>query len=121
MQEILARWTLERETQVLARACIPLLERTLNTCKVLDTRISRSGVTFPARADCMNSVGTLERGILRSSVSPKSKNSRFEPQAQDSILMHQNRSSWANFLENTSKPIILHVSKNLRNQNPKVV
>ena len=105
-----------------ARACIPSLDRTVSTCKVLDARISHSSSTYLARVDCMNTRLTLERRTLRSSVSPKSRISRFEPQAQNSTLNHQIRSFWANFLENTCKLIIWHVSKiNLRNQSPKVV
>ena len=42
-----ARYPLEREIHVLARTCITPLERTVNTCKVLDTCISRSHATFP--------------------------------------------------------------------------
>ena len=101
-----ARYPLECETQVLARACIPPLERTVNTCKVLDTCISRSSVTFPPQADCMNTGCTLERGVPRSSVSPNSGKFRFEPHAQNQLLKNQIRSSWANFLENTWEPII---------------
>ena len=77
-----ARHPLERVTQVLAQACKPPLEWTVNTTKVLDTQISRS------------------------SGSPKSGITKFEPQAQNQVLIYQIRSFWANFLENTLKLII---------------
>ena len=116
-----ARPPLQRETQVLARACIPSLERTVNIWKVLDTRISCSSVSFPARAGRMYSECTLEREVLRSSVGPKSGISRLNLQAQIQHLKHQIRFFWANFLKNTLKLIIWHVSKiYLQNQSPKV-
>ena len=84
-----------------ARACIPSLERTVNTCKVLDTRISHSSVTFPARADCMNSECTLERGVPRSSMDPKSGISRLILKHKTQLLKLQTQFFWTNFLENT--------------------
>ena len=101
-----ARAPLERETQVLARACIPSFERTVNTCKVLDIRISCSSITLLARADCMNLECTLEREVPRSSVDPKFGISRFVSKLETQHLKHQIRCFWANFLENTLKLII---------------
>ena len=97
---------LERETQVLARAYIPSLKWTINTCKVLDTRISRSSVTLLARADYMNLECMLEREVPRSSMDPKSGISKFVSKHETQHSTHQNSTSWAHFLEEHFKPII---------------
>ena len=69
----------------------------------------RLSVQTPARADCKHNKSAgytnfpLERQLPCLSGSPKSRIPRFELQAQNQVLMHQIRSSWANILENTSK------------------
>ena len=89
-----ARHPLEHETQCPARASIIPLERTSKQNKNAGSTIS-----------------TLERQSPCSSVSPNFGNSRFEPQAQNQVLNHKFRSSWANFPVNTSKLILQHDSK----------
>ena len=113
--------------------------------QALDPRSSVRHRSSLVRADCkhMQSTGythfTLERHFTRSSglhehkayaqawsysLERESKiwNFQIRTQAQNSTLMHQLRSFWANFLENTCKLIIWHVLKiNLKNQSPKVV
>ena len=48
---------------------------------------------------------TLERRFPRSSGSAESGNFRLHLQAQNQVQRHQNRSSWAHFLENIYKHI----------------
>lgn len=104
MGEISARRPLKLETHDSARAPNPPLERTKKQCR--DTGCSDS---------------TLERQLPRSSGSAKSGNSRLHLQAKNQVQKHQNRSSWAEFPENSCKHIEYHSSKlNLRNQSPRV-
>ena len=129
------------EKQSSARAQVSPLERTGKNvprssvissarayCKnILDARNPRSSAHLSARAGWKTGqsaggvISPLERTFPRSSGRSKSGNSRLHLQAQTQAQMHQNRSSWAENLENTCKHIILYVSKvNLMNQSPRV-
>ena len=104
MGEISARLPLERETWFRSSA---------------QSFARADSETVQRDAGCSDS--PLERQVPRSSGSAKSGNSRLHLQAQTQAKMHQNRSSWAHFLENIYKHIAQHVLKlNLRNQSPRV-